>query len=72
MFICYIHVQIRNNRLIYQDKPRLKTALEMLRTSMYLEDSLGEVCNLISLYNLSMSNCISMRLSFYHHIFAGN
>ncbi|XAR58433.1 2-acylglycerol O-acyltransferase [Bertholletia excelsa] len=35
--------EIRNNRLIYQDKPRLKTALEMLRTSMSLEDSLGEV-----------------------------
>ncbi|KAJ6880003.1 caffeoylshikimate esterase-like isoform X1 [Populus alba x Populus x berolinensis] len=26
--------EIRNNKLIYQDKPRLKTALEMLRTSM--------------------------------------
>lgn len=35
--------EIRNNKLIYQDKPRLKTALEMLRTSMNLEDSLGEV-----------------------------
>ncbi|KAL6978388.1 acylglycerol lipase, partial [Sarracenia purpurea var. burkii] len=34
---------IRNNKLIYQDKPRLKTALEMLRASMTLEDSLGEV-----------------------------
>ncbi|XP_059625665.1 caffeoylshikimate esterase [Cornus florida] len=35
--------EIRNNKLIYQDKPRLKTALEMLRTSLNLEDSLGEV-----------------------------
>jgi caffeoylshikimate esterase len=36
-------MQIRNNKLIYQDKPRLKTALEMLRTSMSLEESLSEV-----------------------------
>lgn len=36
-------MQIRHNKLIYQDKPRLKTALEMLRTSMSLEDSLHEV-----------------------------
>ncbi|KAL7157882.1 hypothetical protein ABFS83_02G105800 [Erythranthe nasuta] len=35
--------QIRGNKLIYQEKPRLKTALEMLRTSMNLEDSLNEV-----------------------------
>ncbi|KAF1894253.1 hypothetical protein Lal_00004177 [Lupinus albus] len=35
--------RIRRNRLIYQDKPRLKTALEMLRTSMSLEDSLYKV-----------------------------
>ncbi|CAD6342791.1 unnamed protein product [Miscanthus lutarioriparius] len=35
--------KIRRNRLIYQDKPRLKTALEMLRTSMYIEDSLSQV-----------------------------
>ncbi|XP_062088815.1 caffeoylshikimate esterase-like [Humulus lupulus] len=35
--------EIRSNKLIYQDKPRLKTALEMLRTSMSLEDSLHEV-----------------------------
>ncbi|CAN8253885.1 unnamed protein product [Cochlearia groenlandica] len=34
---------IRNNKLIYQDKPRLKTALEMLRTSMQLEDTLHEI-----------------------------
>ncbi|KAK8693825.1 hypothetical protein V6N13_071393 [Hibiscus sabdariffa] len=34
---------IRNNKLIYQDKPRLKTALEVLRTSMSIEDSLNEV-----------------------------
>ncbi|KAF5731442.1 caffeoylshikimate esterase isoform X2 [Tripterygium wilfordii] len=34
---------IRNNKLIYQDKPRLKTALEMLRTSMSLEHTLHEV-----------------------------
>ena len=38
-----ILVQIRANKLIYQQKPRLKTALEMLRTSMGLEDSLNEV-----------------------------
>ena len=36
-------MQVKNNKLIYQDKPRLKTALEMLRTSMNLEDSLDEV-----------------------------
>ncbi|KAL0547553.1 hypothetical protein IC582_017493 [Cucumis melo] len=35
--------EIRNNKLIYQDKPRLKTALEMLRASMNLEDTLHEV-----------------------------
>ncbi|ERN17024.1 hypothetical protein AMTRI_Chr02g222600 [Amborella trichopoda] len=35
--------EVRNNKLIYQDKPRLKTALEMLRTSMDLEDRLQEV-----------------------------
>ncbi|XP_018460345.2 caffeoylshikimate esterase-like [Raphanus sativus] len=35
--------EIRNNKLIYQDKPRLKTALEMLRTSMNLEDTLYEI-----------------------------
>ncbi|KAJ9187792.1 hypothetical protein P3X46_003209 [Hevea brasiliensis] len=35
--------EIRNNKLIYQDKPRLKTALEMLRTSMSLEQSLNQV-----------------------------
>ncbi|KAF4366650.1 hypothetical protein G4B88_010725 [Cannabis sativa] len=35
--------EIRSNKLIYQDKPRLKTALEMLRTSMSLEDSLHEI-----------------------------
>ncbi|KAG6647883.1 caffeoylshikimate esterase-like isoform X1 [Carya illinoinensis] len=35
--------EIRSNKLIYQDKPRLKTALEMLRTSMSLEESLEEV-----------------------------
>ncbi|KAJ6824239.1 caffeoylshikimate esterase-like [Iris pallida] len=32
--------EIRSNKLIYQDKPRLKTALELLRTSMDVEDSL--------------------------------
>ncbi|KAI3773154.1 hypothetical protein L6452_04357 [Arctium lappa] len=35
--------EIRANKLIYQEKPRLKTALEMLRTSMDLEDSLSKV-----------------------------
>ncbi|KAJ4824140.1 hypothetical protein Tsubulata_043913 [Turnera subulata] len=35
--------EIRHNKLIYQDKPRLKTALEMLRTSMSLEVSLNKV-----------------------------
>ncbi|KAI5425002.1 caffeoylshikimate esterase isoform X2 [Lathyrus oleraceus] len=35
--------RIRKNKLIYQDKPRLKTALEMLRTSMSLEDTLYKV-----------------------------
>ncbi|KAL6515972.1 hypothetical protein OROGR_019277 [Orobanche gracilis] len=34
--------EIRCNKLIYQQKPRLKTALEMLRTSINLEDSLNE------------------------------
>ncbi|XP_012700740.1 caffeoylshikimate esterase-like [Setaria italica] len=34
--------KIRKNKLIYQDKPRLKTALELLRTSMDVEDSLSE------------------------------
>ncbi|KAK4741599.1 hypothetical protein SAY87_025187 [Trapa incisa] len=35
--------QVRGNKLIYQDKPRLKTALEMLRVSMKLEGTLHEV-----------------------------
>ncbi|KAG5231737.1 hypothetical protein OIU76_005417 [Salix suchowensis] len=35
--------EIRNNKLIYQDKPRLKTALVMLRTSMRVEESLSKV-----------------------------
>ncbi|KAM7255107.1 hypothetical protein ACFE04_020348 [Oxalis oulophora] len=35
--------EIRNNKLIYQEKPRLKTALEMLRASMSLEVTLHEV-----------------------------
>ncbi|XP_031496577.2 caffeoylshikimate esterase-like [Nymphaea colorata] len=35
--------EIRNNNLIYQEKPRLKTALEMLRTSMNLEKRMNEV-----------------------------
>ncbi|KAG5587710.1 hypothetical protein H5410_048144 [Solanum commersonii] len=35
--------EVRGNKLIYQAKPRLKTALEMLRTSMHLEESLHEV-----------------------------
>jgi len=44
MLWCFCHVkQIRKNKLIYQDKPRLKTALEMLRTSMHIEDSLSQV-----------------------------
>ncbi|MBA0554128.1 hypothetical protein Golob_013253 [Gossypium lobatum] len=34
---------IRKNKLIYQDKPGLKTALEMLRTSISLERGLNEV-----------------------------
>ncbi|KAL8094244.1 hypothetical protein AgCh_035947 [Apium graveolens] len=38
----YLAEQICGNRLIYQDKPRLKTALEMLRTSKNLEDSLSQ------------------------------
>lgn len=44
------NAQIRNNKLIYQDKPRLKTALEMLRTSMSLEDSLHEVIAFLLLW----------------------
>nr|GLL42573.1 caffeoylshikimate esterase isoform X2 [Ipomoea trifida] len=35
--------EIRGNKLIYQKKPRLKTALEMLRTSMNLEESLWKI-----------------------------
>lgn len=35
--------EIRGNKLIYQEKPRLKTALELLRTSMSLEDTLTQV-----------------------------
>ncbi|KAJ6817099.1 putative caffeoylshikimate esterase [Iris pallida] len=35
--------EIRSNKLIYQDKPRLKTALELLRTSINVEDSLTMV-----------------------------
>lgn len=35
--------KIRRNKMIYQDKPRLKTALEMLRSSMYIEESLSQV-----------------------------
>lgn len=43
-----MNTQIRSNKLIYQDKPRLKTALEMLRTSMSLEETLNEVVILFS------------------------
>lgn len=39
--------------MIYQDKPRLKTALEMLRVSLKLEDTLHEVT--ISIFSLSFS-----------------
>uniref|UniRef100_A0A0E0L1K0 Serine aminopeptidase S33 domain-containing protein n=1 Tax=Oryza punctata TaxID=4537 RepID=A0A0E0L1K0_ORYPU len=35
--------KIRKNKLIYQDKPRLKTALELLRTSISVEQSLSQV-----------------------------
>lgn len=35
--------EIRRNKLIYQEKPRLKTALEMLRTSLDLEATLSQV-----------------------------
>ncbi|KAE9611537.1 hypothetical protein Lal_00011492 [Lupinus albus] len=35
--------KIRKNKLIYQDKPRLKTGLEMLKASMNLEARLHEV-----------------------------
>jgi len=35
--------EIRRNKLIYQEKPRLKTALEMLRTSMDLEANLSQI-----------------------------
>ncbi|XP_047327229.1 caffeoylshikimate esterase-like [Impatiens glandulifera] len=35
--------QVRSNKMIYQDKPRLKTALELLRTSMNLEATLHEI-----------------------------
>ncbi|XP_004495954.1 caffeoylshikimate esterase-like isoform X2 [Cicer arietinum] len=34
---------IRKNKLIYQEKPRLKTALELLRTSLSLESCLHQV-----------------------------
>ncbi|KAI3668274.1 hypothetical protein L6452_43351 [Arctium lappa] len=34
--------KIRGNKLIYQDKPRLKTALELLRTSMALQQNLTQ------------------------------
>ncbi|MBA0611019.1 hypothetical protein Godav_011740 [Gossypium davidsonii] len=37
------NLMIRKNKLIYQDKPGLKTALEMLRTSISLERDLNEV-----------------------------
>ncbi|KAG9156963.1 hypothetical protein Leryth_009015 [Lithospermum erythrorhizon] len=35
--------EVRGNKFAYQEKPRLKTALEMLRTSINLEASLSEV-----------------------------
>ncbi|KAL4588266.1 hypothetical protein LXL04_001152 [Taraxacum kok-saghyz] len=35
--------EVRGNKLIYQQKPRLKTALELLRTSMALEQTLNQV-----------------------------
>jgi len=35
--------KIRKSKLIYQDKPRLKTALELVRTSKDVEDNLSEV-----------------------------
>ncbi|CAL4907745.1 unnamed protein product [Urochloa decumbens] len=35
--------KVRKNKLIYQGKPRLKSALELLRASMDVEDNLSEV-----------------------------
>ncbi|GMI85816.1 hypothetical protein like AT3G62860 [Hibiscus trionum] len=35
--------KVKNNKLIYQQKPRLKTGMEMLRASIRLERSLNEV-----------------------------
>ncbi|KAL8522781.1 hypothetical protein ACS0TY_012936 [Phlomoides rotata] len=52
--------EIRSNKLIYQEKPRLKTALELLRTSMNLEDSLNEVrlISKILSFNWTLKFCI--------------
>ena len=62
MLWCFCHVkQIRKNKLIYQDKPRLKTALEMLRISMYIEDSLSQV-NLHSFHLISLMRALLMCL----------
>lgn len=44
---CGINEQIRANPLIYQQLPRVKTALEMLRASEELEQHLDEVINTI-------------------------
>ncbi|CAE6074721.1 unnamed protein product [Arabidopsis arenosa] len=43
---------VGDNKLIYQDNPRLKTALEMLRTSMNLEDTLHEVPSVLQRDNV--------------------
>lgn len=41
-YLCTL-LQIRKNKLIYQDKPRLRTALELLRASLSVETILHEV-----------------------------
>ncbi|EMS47861.1 hypothetical protein TRIUR3_25570 [Triticum urartu] len=62
---------IRRNKLIYQDKPRLKTALELLRTSMDVEDSLAEVSRALYDRAASADKTIKLYPGMWHGLTAG-
>lgn len=41
----FVWIQTAYNVIAYKDKPRLRTALEMLKTTSEIERRLGEVCH---------------------------
>lgn len=46
MFL-YFSIQTAYNVIAYKDKPRLRTAVEMLRTTQEIEHRLVEVCQFL-------------------------